>query len=520
MKNIKLLIIILACSTPCFSNNIQVNNVSLLGQNTTSDFSMVKFDISWDNSWRTSTFESNWDAAWVFVKFRKKTTLIWKHATLNSTGQVAPAGSTVTVSNILTPFDGKGAFIYKSANGIGSNNFTGVQLRWNYGFDGLSDFDSVEVCVFAIEMVYIPQGIFPLGDGSNTALNGQFESGTSNFPMNIGSEAALTLGGTNAGSLGNHARTGQSTLDDFIGGSGLGQTLPAAFPKGFNAFYIMKYEISQEQYVEFLNKLTWVQQTARTAVAPNAAAGTYALSNTNRNGIVVKQPGVMLISNAIYACNLDGDAIYNEANDGQNIACNYLKPQDVLAYLDWSGLRPITEMEYEKACRGIGMGIAVPDEFAWGGNIVSGSTSITNPGLNNESANTGGANCAFNNAAGVQGPVRVGSFAGVTNRQNSGGSYFGVMELSGNLAEFTVSVGGPNGRAFTGNLGNGFLDINGEANETTWPNPTVTNGFIYRGGDWFNGITLLRVSDRTNPSAYFNGTRRNDCGGRGGHQAP
>ncbi|MCW3109528.1 MAG: hypothetical protein JWQ09_4034, partial [Segetibacter sp.] len=67
------------------ANNIQVENVSLAGQNTTSHFSMVMFDVSWENSWRTSSNESNYDGAWVFVKFRKKSSNLWQHGTLNYT---------------------------------------------------------------------------------------------------------------------------------------------------------------------------------------------------------------------------------------------------------------------------------------------------------------------------------------------------------------------------------------------------------------------------------------------------
>jgi hypothetical protein len=58
------------------ANNIAVSNASIVGQNTTAgvnnaaNFSLVKFDLSWENSWRTATGPSNWDAAWVFVKFR------------------------------------------------------------------------------------------------------------------------------------------------------------------------------------------------------------------------------------------------------------------------------------------------------------------------------------------------------------------------------------------------------------------------------------------------------------------
>ena len=46
-----------------FTNNITVTNLSLTGQNVTEHFAMVKFDISWENSWRTSSSPNNWDAA-------------------------------------------------------------------------------------------------------------------------------------------------------------------------------------------------------------------------------------------------------------------------------------------------------------------------------------------------------------------------------------------------------------------------------------------------------------------------
>lgn len=53
-----------------YANNIVVSNLSLTGQNIIDHCTFVKFDISWENSWRTSSAPNNWDAAWVFVKFR------------------------------------------------------------------------------------------------------------------------------------------------------------------------------------------------------------------------------------------------------------------------------------------------------------------------------------------------------------------------------------------------------------------------------------------------------------------
>src|SRR5690606_29684717 len=116
-----------------------------------------------------------------------------------------------------------------------------------------------------------------------------------------------------------------------------GQTQPnASWPNGFNAFYCMKHEITQQAYVDFLNTLTYAQQAACTYNPPNSAAGTKALidaffTNQARNGIDIMTPGTSPGSPAIYACDLvDGN--YDQPNDGQWIACNWLTGLHVLAY--------------------------------------------------------------------------------------------------------------------------------------------------------------------------------------------
>lgn len=37
------------------ANNIQVSNPSFVGTDATSDFTIAKFDLTWENSWRVST---------------------------------------------------------------------------------------------------------------------------------------------------------------------------------------------------------------------------------------------------------------------------------------------------------------------------------------------------------------------------------------------------------------------------------------------------------------------------------
>jgi len=250
-------------STFLFANDIQISNILLTGQNTASDFTMIQFDVSWKNSWRTSTLENNFDATWIFAKYRRKADNVWYSAFLNDVGHTTPVGSVISPGLINTDLafnpvtnPAIGCFIYRDADGIGDVNYTGVQLQWNYGANSLADYDSVEICVYAIEMVNIPQGAFYLGDNASSSV-GHFVAGTTattNFQVT--SENLLTVANTATSELWGTSTSGVST----IGPVG---TLPAVFPKGFGSYYIMKYELSQYMYKEYLNKLTRTQQVAR-----------------------------------------------------------------------------------------------------------------------------------------------------------------------------------------------------------------------------------------------------------------
>jgi hypothetical protein len=233
----------------------------------------------------------------------------------------------------------------------------------------------------------------------------------------------------------------------------------------------MKYEITQQQYVDFLNTLTATQ-----------AANRYSGSSTGfRYGITV------------------ASGVYSTTNPF--VACNFLSWMDGAAYSDWSGLRPMTELEFEKACRGTATPVA--NEYAWGNTTAIAANNITNPGAGDETTATSGANAVYDNQPNVQGPMRVGVFAkSGTTRAQSGASYWGIMELSGNLYERPVTLGNAEGRAFTGVHGNGALSANGYATETAWPGfasgeVTGATGSGFRGGDWSGNFTTMRVSDRS-----------------------
>ncbi len=497
------------------SNNIQVTNASLAGNNSLSAFAFVQFDVTWENSWKGNGI-NNWDAAWIFAKYRTAGGT-WQHIQFNNTGHTAPAGSQIDLG-LLTPgtaFNATtnpviGTYLLRSAEGTGTFSATGVQLRWNYGGQGLNYADIAEVRVFAIEMVYVPQGAFAAGSGGT-----EFSA----FTLTTINTSTATTAPSGTGSLGGQA-----------GGFPTGQTAPtnASWPNGFAAFYCMKYEVTQQGYVDLLNTLSYTQQVTRTATVPASAAGSAAMftSNASRNGIDIQTPGVASTTPAVYACNLDGDAVFGEAVDGKDIACNFLSWGDLSAYLDWSGLRPMTELEYEKACRGTIAPVA--NEYPWGTTgITSGAYTLANAGATNEgiatnySTTAGNAN-DFPTDNVINGPVRVGIFAangGNSGRVTAGASYYGIMELGGNLWERPVTIGNVDGRTHAGTHGNGTLTSDGNPDASAWPEPATASGAGFRGGAWFINAVNLRVSDRVN-AADTNSARRNNSGGRGARLSP
>jgi hypothetical protein len=327
-------------------------------------------------------------------------------------------------------------------------------------------------------------------------------------------------------------------VDDFATGGGT-QTLPASYPNGFNNFYCMKYEVSQEQYVEFLNALTVTQQANRTfAVALNAYQGPAAgglASPQSRNGVKCKVASFGTMAGE-YGCDLNNDGTFNDANvDGRFTAMNFISCNDVFAYLDWSGLRPMTELEFEKACRGPLN--AVAGEFAWGTAAMTAATNIVGTGAEAETATPASANANYGNnlPAAIAGPLRCGVFATATSiRTAAGSSYYGIMELTGNVWEDVVGLGTVAGRSYTGLHGDGKLNDAGDADVNNWPginanNSLTTPNGVYGGTNGCKGIAGIgfaggsyistfngQVSERQHHnfiSALGNRDQRN--GGRG-----
>jgi len=215
-----------------------------------------------------------------------------------------------------------------------------MELPWNYRAAGVPDDAFVDVRLFAVEMVAVAGGPYSLGDSS-------------------------TAGGFREVRISNPDYTGAAQESSECGWKGPqppGVTsVPATFPNGWRPCYVAKYELTQGQYCDFLNVLTFHQQRARTHSSPASAYRTAALSVglQERNGLIVHIPGDSLMQlPAVYGCDLNNNGVVNEEADGTWIACGGLSPHDALAFADWAGLRPLTEMEWEKAGRGQKSGVA------------------------------------------------------------------------------------------------------------------------------------------------------------------
>ncbi len=390
---------------PSRTDTVRITNVRWEASN--QEHSIVTLDLSWDHSWRAAWTEAaernvtgaplkveSWDAAWVFVKYRPPGGGAFLPATLSTDAahRAMPAGAACAVGRSDDGKKGVGVFVYKNAVGSGPNTFKNVSLRWLHGTDKAEP-GKATLVAHAIAMVYVPEGPFKSRSPFGRPL-----------PL-INSRGAM--------------------------------------PNGYGAFYCMKRSISQGQYAEFLNSVASDLAAAsynaeRYKALPHDAAKRYSPKLYGLNGYTIR------VVNGVYAA------------DAPDRACNFLSWPDIVSYAAWAGLRPITDLEYEKACRG-------PREPAKGQDVWDGTACAP-------------AEAIANTVAGQE------------------ASYWGIRELSlsGNVHEWpgTVQVASKAGS------GAGFKGTHGEGTPeapSDWPSTAFGEGFwngAWIGTDGISGIGI------------------------------
>ena len=503
MKKIFFLIFTVLCTCQLFANNLAIGTpVYDETQHT------LTFTINWDNSWRVTSGPTNYDAVWVFVKRQPcGANGIWSHALLSSTpGDHVVSGTNANGLVIDPVSDNMGVFVHLGTNAsnqiISSLTATTVVLKltenYNPSLSGTSSAAADNWKVFGFEMVYVPTGSFSLGDGRT--------SNTNNFSAGNTTQALTITSALQASGLG--AATNYTSASVY----GCSLPLPSTYPIGYDGFYCMKYEILQGQMADYYNTLTYDQQAARLKISSNR---------------------VLTTTNQYYGENWGSINLYNSTTGTNNtipatITCayphipmGYMNWQDLTSYLDWSGLRPMTEFEYEKACRGTLT--AVPYEYPWGTTILNGGYNDNRFGYNTSATSTYGSYEGACRNWENNGPIRSGFAATAkSNRSQAGATYYGIMEMAGNVSEQCVGGGaGYDYSTFTITNGNGVLTNAGLADVSGWPSSGgLTSGTILKGGHFVStsNYNHYQVSSR----AYFGGqadnasdVRYNTVGGRG-----
>lgn len=456
------------------ANNVRIADKVKVAGRLGKDTIMLSFPLKWDNSWR---LDENWDAVYLFIKYKRMNVEEpWRHLCLKDEGHRVDAGYTWALAK--TGRDNVGMFVFRSNTGAGASS-TMVRVVIDITKGDLQPFypatyedfksGNIDISVSAIEMVFVPRGPYYLGDGFSYDSFAT-DAGTACL---VSSNDALAL----------RVRNGNNTdiKKDVL-------TVGKLYPKGYDGFYCMKYEISQEQYVDFLNKLPYSQQKKRIGNnLDELVVGDYVFGEKDfangRNGIILQKRKTKgwgaLASHSgdtavIFGFNGDrDDAGYNSPTDGKTVACNFLTPEDAKAYADWTGLRLMTEMEYEKSCR-IRNPQAPPSgyQYAWNGLTMKIPTGIaTGTKGTVYEIPTGDANVNVGNANG--GPLRCGSFAqaGTTSMSATGATFWGIFDMTGNLAEMCCNAAA--GKEMLDEPGDGSL----LSEVISWSKDTVVNWY-------------------------------------------
>jgi hypothetical protein len=378
-------------ASTAFADGLKISNVSIAPRDAKT--ATVTFDIAWTNAYRYDSFH---DAAWVFFKVRPDTKSPWQHARLVADKVVNPTGYS---SGEGTPLE----FVVPG----GDEGFVGMFVRLAKDCRGAVTSQKVtavinlnpeprtlppEIRAFGIEMAYVAEGPFYLGSSVRriNCFYAYQESGTNTPPYRV----------TGAGTIPTGKQKGKLWALGFRPEDN--SQIPAAFPNGYAAFYCMKFPcLTQGFYADFLNTLTVAQAKKRWYV--------------EGQGKEIKQVGTAVPAVRGRSEEASSPTFAATAPDARTA---WLSWEDYAMVAAWAGLRPLTELEFEKAVRGL--------------------------------------------------DAPEGTDAGL--------SFYGLQEVNaGNIYERQVTVSTAEGRKFAGTHGRGIVEL-----PLDWPS-AVKDGVVYRG---------------------------------------
>ncbi|MEM1056503.1 MAG: SUMF1/EgtB/PvdO family nonheme iron enzyme [Bacteroidota bacterium] len=404
----------LLLAVPASAADLRIENVrlDLASRDTSANTIAVTFDVHLEDSWREG---ESWDAVWMFAGFEREPG-VWGDLRFTPNGHAFTSSTDLALTPSLLPAGhARGLLLHRAADGRGDLRAS-VRALWT---PGASFFDlpeaGVAVRVHGVELVRVPGGAFTVGGSEEPNA---FRAG-SGGPFEIAREGAIPVADS-AGTLFYDVPEGEA----YAGGDQRGP-IPATFPSGFGAFYAMKYPILQGQYAAFLSALQPRARAARNvsiATDYTETGGTITCGSVNCEAALPSR------------------------------AAAHLTWADGIGWASWAGLRPMTELEYEKAAEG------TPADSA---RYADGSP-----------------------------PDRA--------DQSGRASRWGAVDLRGGLWERVVTVGTREGRSYRGSPGQGFVDDAGlpyAFANLDWPGARAV-GSGYRGGT--EGLLgLSEVTDRT-----------------------
>ena len=460
----------------------------------------IVFSVSWKGSWKNDV---NCDGLYVFGKYKTAGKDGYRSVKIAQVSEgdfdytdKSPKGvmlseSSRPVGSYVTP-EGIGIFLFP----LTLQKHADMEIR-RVSVPVVMDAEPEDIQLFAVEMVYVPEGAHYVGDPANgISKGGTLKNCLYTYPDKgaylINAEDAVDFAPEDGHLYCDlDTENGREENDRF--------TIPAEFPKGYRAVWYMKYSLTEGQFVQFLNCLTRKQQQTQCMAdlsgedIPHYYAVTDTIEPRDRCEVYCSRFGNMLPEPVHF---------YTAA---PNRAMNAISFADTSAFACFAGLRPLTELEYEKACRGPLP--AVKEEFAWGstkiGRVfhfdgVDGSGNekpvpqypgeLTNCNYGTDIAPFERDVKSVPDNPGWIGPVTVGLFensapnGNFTERERTGASYYGIMELCGNVWENIVTLGRPEGRAFVPKHGSGELTEDGYHNMDCWPDSKTGLGAGVRGG--------------------------------------